>query len=49
MLRYSVETVPCFVALDAAGHAIARSGPPRGAAHVTDSLSALARLLRGRR
>jgi hypothetical protein len=45
MLRYGVETVPCFVALDARGRALAKSGRPRGAPHARASVAALARLL----
>jgi hypothetical protein len=46
MLRYGVDTVPCFVALDSAGRAIAKTGRPRGAEHMRQSLDALARMLR---
>ncbi|KAI8473004.1 MAG: hypothetical protein J3K34DRAFT_196150 [Monoraphidium minutum] len=46
MLQYGVEAVPCFVALDAAGRAIAKTGAPRGAQHMRRSLDALARILK---
>jgi hypothetical protein len=46
MLQYNVETVPCFVALDASGRALAKSGKPRGVQHMRQSLDALARILK---
>jgi hypothetical protein len=41
MLQFNVETVPCFVALDAAGRAVAKTGKPRGVDHMRRSLDSL--------
>ena len=46
MLQYGVETVPCFVALDGSGRAVAKSGQPRGVEHMRRSLDALARIIK---
>ncbi|KAF6255169.1 hypothetical protein COO60DRAFT_246886 [Scenedesmus sp. NREL 46B-D3] len=44
MINYQIESVPCFVLLDKQGNAVAKSGRPRGKAHLTSSLQALLRL-----
>lgn len=49
MLCYGVEAVPCFVALDARGRALAKTGAPRSAARVRGGLAAIARLVERRR
>lgn len=46
MLKYNIETVPCFVALDKSGRAIAKTGKPRGVDHMQQSFNTLVRLLK---
>lgn len=45
MLHYNVDTVPCFVALNSKGRAVAKSGKPRGVQHMQQTLDALSRIL----
>eukprot|EP00882_Tetradesmus_deserticola_P024409 GHRQ01026675.1.p2 GENE.GHRQ01026675.1~~GHRQ01026675.1.p2 ORF type:complete len:128 (+),score=15.64 GHRQ01026675.1:60-443(+) len=44
MINYQIESVPCFVLLDKQGNAVAKTGKPRGKAHLTSALHTLLRL-----